>query len=354
MEQITHSKPWITSRDVEAVANVLATSMLAQGALTRELEIRLAAWVDKSDAVAAGSGSAALVLALEGLKIGQGAEVILPTYVCPSVLEAVLAVGATPVLADVGECWVMTLADAKRVATERTAAIIVPHMYGIFADIASFRTLGVPIIEDCAQALGAEGGRKSEADVLVLSFHPTKCLTSGEGGMAISSDSTVLERMRARRDGLDSGYAARYFSPLSDLAAGLAMSQLDRYADALSRRREIAAHYVAVIEESRPSALNMKAVGHSMFFRFPLHIEGGLDACKSAFLDLGIHVRKGVDQLLHRGSGLPDLLFPSAVRHFDRTVSIPIYPALSAGQEQRCAEALARVLGQGERKWSNA
>jgi dTDP-4-amino-4,6-dideoxygalactose transaminase len=81
-----------------------------------------------------------------------------------------------------------------------------------------------------------------------------------------------------------------------------------------------------------------------MFFRFPVHIDGGLESCQAAFLENGIHVRKGVDVLLHRTLGLPDGDFPVSVRHFDSVVSLPIYPALTPAEESRCVETAAALL----------
>src|SRR5882672_10925683 len=174
MVPVTHSRSWITDADKQAVASVLATGMLAQGALTRELERKLASWVRAVDGVAAGSGSAALVLALRAIGVRSGDEVILPTYVCRSVLEAVLAVEGQPILCDVGEDWVVVHDCVTKLVTPRTKAVIVPHMYGVFADVESFRSIGIPVIEDCAQAIDVDGSRSISGDVAVFSFHPTK------------------------------------------------------------------------------------------------------------------------------------------------------------------------------------
>lgn len=344
IDEIPHSRPWITADDVTAVTNVLASAMLAQGDLVQRLERRFAAWLGATDGVAVGSGAAAIVLALRGLCIEDGDEVILPTYVCPSVLEAVLSAGAVPVLCDVGENWVMTHIDAERCVSSKTRAIIVPHMYGIFANISALRSLCIPIIEDCAQAIGAEGKHRLQGDVAVLSFHPTKCLTAGEGGMAVASESGILERMRAYRDGAETGYCARLLSPMSNIAAGLALSQADRYDEMLERRREIARSYFDALEICAPDCLHHEAAENSMFFRFPIRTPGGLESCQKAFEARGVHVRRGVDKLLHREMKLPDSQFPTARALFESTVSIPIYPALSQSQILRCIEAMEHVL----------
>lgn len=81
-----------------------------------------------------------------------------------------------------------------------------------------------------------------------------------------------------------------------------------------------------------------------MFFRFPLHRAGGLDRCQNDFLQRGIHARRGVDQLLHRLVGLGDAAFPRAVAHFNSTVSLPIYPALTDPDFNRCAEAARAIF----------
>lgn len=347
MEPILHSKPWINAEDIAQVTQVLASSMIGQGEGVRRLEQRLAAWLNTADGVAVGSGSAGIVLALHGLGVGVDDEVIVPTYVCRSVLEAVLSIGAKPVLCDVGGDWVVTATEAALVHTSQTSAIIVPHMYGIFADVAAFRSLGIPIIEDSAQAVAAQGLRSAEADVTVLSFHPTKCFTAAEGGMALSSNPEVLARMRSYRDGNAKhhfGYTSRLFSPLSDLAATLALSQLDRYEFCLARRKEIAAKYMAMLEAHCPAAINHSAFARSMFFRFPLQLAGGLEAYQDAFSLVGVQVRKGVDELLHRQMGLPDTQFPNAVKHFETTLSLPIYPALTDDELARCEYAIDHIF----------
>jgi dTDP-4-amino-4,6-dideoxygalactose transaminase len=154
---IPHSKPWITPADVEAVERALGSGMIGNGSRVAELESSLSRWVGCEDGVAVGSGSAAVLLALLGVGIEPGDDVVMPTYVCSSVLEAVITAGARPLLCDVGSEWVVTPADVERVITRETKAIIVPHMYGIFAGVSEFRAFGRPVIEDCAQAVGPAG-----------------------------------------------------------------------------------------------------------------------------------------------------------------------------------------------------
>lgn len=346
MNAIPHSKPWITNADTHAVENVLCDGMLAQGELSARLERALANWVGAHGAVAVGSGSAAIFLALKAFGIGPGDEVILPTYVCVSVLEAVISVGAKPVLTDVGHNWVITRSDVEQHFNVRTRAVIVPHMYGFFADVASFRKFGVPLIEDCAQALDRDRARQIEGDVAIFSFHPTKCLTTGEGGMAASQSRQLIDSMRAFRDGGTHARAGRVFSPLSNMAAALGLSQLSRYDEMIERRRKMAEGYRNALGVVIPKALPDARL-HTMHFRFPLKLEGGADAYHKRFLEQGIHIRRGVDDLLHRFLAMEDGDYPRAVELYNTTVSIPIYPALTENEYRHCVNVATEIFRNG-------
>ena len=344
MTPIQHSKPWITDADLEAVRAALESRMIGQGARAQEFEATLAEWVGAEGSVVVGSGSAALVLALTALGVGAGDEVVIPTYVCASVAEAVVTVGANAVLSDVGPAWVVTPEAAARVVTRRTRAIIVPHMYGIYADVDSFRRFGVPIVEDCAQAVDDKGKRPLTGDIGVFSFHPTKCLTAGEGGAAVAHDPGLVRAMRTVRDGAPAGSRGRLFSPMSDVAAALGLSQLARYHEALERRRTLALQYRAALKPVIPTAFVHESFDNGMLFRLPLKVSGGLDAYQDAFARMSIHVRRGVDQLLHRARGTPDAGFETAVDHFDTTLSLPLYPALTDEEHAACVRAAVEIL----------
>lgn len=344
MIPVAHSKPSLTPADRDAVAAILATGMIGQGAQTIELEHQLSAWLGGTGGVAVGSGTAALTLALQAVGCGPGGEVIFPTYVCRAVLQAVCAVGSTPVPCDVGEDWLVEPAQVGPLVTPRTQAIIVPHLYGLFCDVAAFRGFNVAVVEDCAQALGPPGSHAMGGDVAVLSFHPTKCLTTGEGGMAIARAPELLTRMQKLRDDDTSGGARRLFSPLSDLAAALGLSQLRRYDSFLARRREIASCYAQALGRRGATLAPWWSRRPTMYFRFPLRIPDGLEGVAAGFSARGVTVRRGVDELLHRLAGLSDAAFPRAVRHYHETVSLPIYPALTDEELGRCAEAVRAIL----------
>ena len=151
------------------------------------LEGVMAERLGRRGAVATGSGTQALELALRVLGVGPGAEVIMPSYTCTAVLDAVVSVGATAVLADVSRDTLNLTADTVQVRlSSRTAAVGVPHMWGLPAPIDEICRLGVPVVEDCAQCLGTTwrgrpvGGKGSST----VTCEPDFTLASANSGAA--------------------------------------------------------------------------------------------------------------------------------------------------------------------------
>ena len=343
---IPHSRPWINKADRHAVTSVLASGMLAKGAKVGEFESSVCDYLGANHAVAQSSGTAALVLALRTLEICRGDEVILPTYVCSSVLESVLTVGAAPVLCDVDETGVITAATVAPHITSKTKAIIAVHIFGHPCDLGILNQKEIPVIEDACQALGLTiNGSKAGAhgDIGILSFHATKCLTTGEGGMLVTRNKALGERARQLVDGTTT-LASRSVAPLSDFQAALGLSQLGRYPEFLERRNGLLRQYTEAAQR-----LDI-AIGSprqsSMLFRFTLRSEQPFEAVQAAFYNQGISVRRGVDQLLHRALGLSDSAFPMAVSLYQRSVSVPFYPSLNIRDATTVSNAF-RILNHG-------
>ncbi|GAJ21070.1 unnamed protein product, partial [marine sediment metagenome] len=155
-EIIPHSRPALSDSDIKAVISVLKAGQLSQGPKVREFENKLARFIGKKKAVAVNSGSAALHLALLALDVKKSDEVIIPSFVCSAVLNSVNYTGATAVLADIDPLtFNMSVEATKRAITRKTKAIIVPHMFGCPAEIDKLSELDIPVIEDCAQSIGA-------------------------------------------------------------------------------------------------------------------------------------------------------------------------------------------------------
>ncbi len=339
---ISHSKPHIIDSDIATINNVLQSGMISHGTKVRDFERACAQYLGISDAIAVSSGTTALVLSLKALGIGKGHEVILPTYVCPSVLRAIQSIEAFPVLCDVGKNWSMTVETVARHVSSRTKAIIVVHIFGIRIETQHFMQFGIPIIEDCCQALGACTSGKQTGTIGqfgFFSFHATKCMTTGEGGLVVSFDHSLIKKARQLLD------ESVTLPSITDMQAALGCNQLKRYDDMLNSRKQIAEIYFSELPKEYTEPLNQFRE-NSIFFRFPLYFNGNLcfDKIALEFEKQGVMVRKGVDTLLHRLLGYADAKFPNATDRFNRTLSLPIYPALTNSEIQVILSVCKNIL----------
>lgn len=347
---IPHSKPTLTSVDTDAVSRQLLTGQVARGERVVEFQKAAAEYLGMAGGTATASGSAALLLILTAMGIGEGDEVIIPTYVCRSVLDAVLAVRARPVLCDVGDDWCMTPHDVRSVLTPRTKAVVVVHLFGILADARGIAGLGVPVIEDICQRFGAEPGAAVAGGFgrfSFASFHATKLLATGEGGMALGRTSGDAELLSETACGRREGTAAMgSFAPLGDMSAALGLAQLARYPTFLERRRLLAERYRSRLEglalEPSPDIRQ-----RSIYFRYPVRIKNlEFETLRERCAKQGVQIRRGVDALLHRvyPSAATGRRLSNAERLFGETVSLPIYPLLTDGLQDLVCKTLREVL----------
>jgi perosamine synthetase len=327
------------------VAAVVRRGWVAPGPEVSAFEHELAARLGTEAVAAVSSGSAALELALRALGVAPGDEVIIPTYVCDALHHAVGRTGATPVLADADRATLsLSAEDAQARLTPRTRCIIVPHAFGLAADLRALLALGVPIIEDCAQTLAARlDGRPvgSFGALAVCSFYATKLLTTGEGG-AVAGPAALIERVRDVRDYDErDDLAPRFNAKLSDLAAALGRSQLARFDAFVARRRAVAARYRERLREVAcvlPADLGDRHVYH----RFVVEVDRPPDIVRRSLAARGVAARRPVYRPAHRALGQDG--FPEADRLWHRTLSLPCYPTLSDREIDTVAAALAEAL----------
>jgi dTDP-4-amino-4,6-dideoxygalactose transaminase len=344
---VPHSRPWITAADIRAVAAVLRRAHPAQGEEVRGFEAEVGRLLELPPGVAVSSGTAALHLALLGLGVGPGDEVIVPSYVCVAPLHAIEYTGAAARLVDADPAtYNLDPDDVRQRLTRRTRAVIVPHLFGCPADLKPLLDLEVPLVEDCAQAVGARmGGRPvgSFGAVTVASFYATKLLTSGEGGMVLSRSARLLSRVRDLRDYDERRrHRIRFNYKLTDMQAALGRSQLRRLPAMLRRRAAIAARYRRAWGRL-PVALPEAPAGSThAYHRFVLASRLPATALVSRLGALGIVARRPVFRPLHRVLGLDG--FPGASAIFRHAVSLPLYPALTRREEARVAAAVLEAL----------
>ncbi|MBU4121925.1 MAG: DegT/DnrJ/EryC1/StrS family aminotransferase [Proteobacteria bacterium] len=331
MQMIPHSRPTIDQEEINAAVAVLQSGQLAQGEQVLQFEKALASLIGVGGAVAVSSGTAALHLSLLALEISEGDEVVIPSFVCPALLNAIRYVRAVPVLADINrETFNIDVRDLKRRVTRKTKAVIVPHMFGLPADIRNIIALGIPVIEDCAQALGSryEGAPSGSFGALsVFSFYATKVICTGEGGMIAANDLQLLEKIRDLRDydEKDDG-RLRYNYKLTDLQAALGLAQLRKLPALIGRRRAIARQYDEFLREYHLSMPVYPPDREHIYYRYVIRTKHVAELL-AAGRDAGIAYRRPVFKPLHHYLGMAG--YPQTDAAFLRTVSLPIYPSLS-------------------------
>jgi len=345
---IPHSKPTIDEDDIKATINTLKSGMIASGEMVKELERKLCEYIGGVKAKATCTGRSALVLGLLTLGIGEGDEVILPTYVCHSVMDAVAFVGANPVIVDIGDDYCIDPEEVKRHITSKTKAIIVVHIFGISAKIKELKEIAeensLYLIEDCAQAIGGDiSGRKlgSFGDFSIFSFQATKVIATGEGGMCLVNNFKILENFEKVIK------SKGEFFQMSDIQASLGVNQLNKLDDFIEKRRKIAKKYMELLNGFPLIYVPVEEENKSIFFRFPVRVKKDFcfDSLRKTMESYRIHIRKGVDKMLHQIVEVGNKC-PNADLIFKETISLPIYPSMKLSDLYSVVSKIKQFLGE--------
>jgi len=329
---IPHSRPTIDETDILAVASVLRSGNIAQGSVIEKFEQELAGYIGVKGGVATSSGTAALHLALLALDITGKDTVALPSYVCTAVLNAVHYVGSSPLLIDIHpDTFNMDVEDLKRRLTPQVKAIIIPHTFGLAADLEEIMALGIPVIEDCAQSIGATYRNKltgSFGNMSIFSFYATKMITTGEGGMVVSNSEEFLGKIRDLRD-YDNreNYVTRYNYKMTDFQASLGLSQLKKLNHFIAIRRKIAQRYNIEFKNLCSLPVNHGNDSKHIYYRYTIKLRRDVESFLKLSKEKGINCERPVFKPLHRYMNLSGFTNTDSV--WEKAVSIPIYPALT-------------------------
>lgn len=345
----------------EAIRQVLEAGQFILGPNVAALEKEVATYLGVKRGVGVASGTDALLLAMRALEIGPGDEVIVPSYTFFATAGAVLLAGATPVCVDV-EPQNYTI-DVQQIATRitpKTKAIIPVHLYGHPADMTTVleiaRTHGLRVIEDNAQAFGAEyRGRKtgSIGDVACLSFFPSKNLGGyGDGGMIVTNDDQVADRIRMLRA---HGWRKKYFpemlgynSRLDELQAAILRVKLRHIDDWNKRRRYLAGKYNERFAGTDIRVPSEAADALHAYHLYVIEVDER-ERVQQQLKEQGIPTAVYYPQPLHLAAPLAQYGyrrgdFPISERASERTLSIPFYPEMTEEQLNTVADKVEHVI----------
>lgn len=360
-----------------AIARVVVSGRFILGPEVRALEDEIARYVGTKYAIGCASGSDALLLALMALDIGPGDEVITTPYTFFATASAIVRLGARPVFVDIDP--VTYNIDPRAIAaavTPRTRAVIPVHLFGQCADMHAIREVcapqSIPIIEDAAQAIGAEdGGRRagSMSTIGCFSFYPTKNLGAmGDGGLLVTDDDALAKRLRVlRAHGAEDKYRHRWVginSRLDELQAAILRVKLKRLDDWSEARRRNAARYARLFAEaelleagapSRGSRLAIalpqerEGVRH-VFNQYVVRLFGGRrDAVRTHLEERGVTTEVYYPVPLHlqecfASLGYREGDFPEAERAARESLALPIYAELTEDQQRYVVRAMRHAL----------
>jgi perosamine synthetase len=340
------SKPYIGDAEKNAVLEVLASGMLVQGPRTAMLEEKFAAACGVKHAIATSNGTTALHAALLAHGIGPGDEVITTPFTFIASVNSILFTGARPVFADIdAQTFNISPELVDNAITPRTKAIMPVHLYGLPCDMDALLDIaqrhGLAVIEDAAQAIGAEykGRRAGGFGTGCFSLYATKNVMSGEGGMITTGDDAIAERCRLLRN---HGMARRYYHDMlgynfrmTDLHAALGLAQIERLDELTARRRANASYLSAHIESVRTPQVPA-GYGH-VWHQYTIRVDGGAsrrDAAVRQLNDAGIGTGIFYPVPAHQQAHIKELglgtgPLPVAERMAGEVISLPVHPQVS-------------------------
>jgi perosamine synthetase len=363
------ARPVLGDAEEQAVLEVLRSGILSLGPRLAAFELAFAARVHSSLASAVSSGTAGLHLALRAVGVGPGDEVVTSPFSFVASANAALYEGARPVFADIDPLTLNLDPQAAAAAvTERTRALLPVHIFGYPADMPAFESLaharGLAIVEDACEALGAVhadgtpvGGRGNPA---VFGFYANKQLTTGEGGMIALADPLLKERIDSERNqgrAPDMGWLDHdrlgFNYRLSDIACALGLAQLERLADMLVARTQVADLYRQALMGIEGLELPCPDQGGEVrgWFVFVVQLPPGVDrdgiihelaaeGIQSKPYLPAIHLMSFYRERFGHRPGE----FPVCEDVAARSLALPFFPGMTEGEVARVASALTGTL----------
>jgi dTDP-4-amino-4,6-dideoxygalactose transaminase len=376
--RLVFGAPVIGEAEIASVVECLRSRWIGLGARVEQFEQEFARYKGAPYAAAVSSGTAAIHLALLALGVGAGDEVIAPAMTFCSTIHSIVHTGAQPVLVDCSPgTFNIDPALIEEKITARTKAILVVHMCGRCCDMDPILGIagrrGLRIIEDCAHAIEATDRERPAGlmgDAGCFSFYPTKNIATCDGGMVITRDAKLQERVKilslhgmtadawSRFVGGPSGYEvvdAGFKYNMTDLAAALALPQLAAVEPHWQRRKQIWQAYqqrLAGLPLQLPPATPAKS-RHAYHLFTPLLLleeigaprEKIIAALDAENIGVGIHyVPVHQHPYYRRRFGFADSDFPNATLVGERTISLPLSPAMSSQDVDDVAHALTRIF----------
>jgi perosamine synthetase len=366
IDEIPLARPVMGEAEEAAVIEVLRSGQLSLGPRVPAFEQAFAARLGVAHASAVSSGTSGLHLALRAAGVSDGDEVVTTPFSFVASANAIVFERARPVFADI-DARTLNLdpAAAAAAVTDRTTALLPVHIFGYPADTPAFERMGLPIVEDACEALGAVHADGvavgARGHPTAFGFYANKQLTTGEGGMVTTSDPAVKARIDSERNqgrAPDMGWLDHdrlgFNYRLSDIACAIGLAQLQRLDEMLAGRARAAAQYRAALAgiEGLELPCEDAAGDRRGWFVFVVQLPRGADRDETirALRTRGVQSKPYLPAIhlmtyYREVFGHREGEFPVCEDVAARSVALPFFPELSEGQIERVAVALREVLG---------
>jgi perosamine synthetase len=352
---------------VDSISEVLESGYLVQGERVAAFENLVASYVGRNHAMATNSGTSAIHCALEGLGIGVGDEVIVPDFTFPATPNAVVSCGARPVFADIDMATFNLSPDSAREKIgPATRAVMPVDLFGLPADLTALGEVaaaaGAALVEDSACALGASHRSKkcgSFGAVSMLSFHPRKVITTGEGGMVLTDDDALADRVRMLRNhGMSVAHGRVQFTlpghnmRMNEIEAGLGIPQMRALDVFVEKRRALAGLYAELLGPLDEVTLPAEPEGCLHTYQaYVVLLDDGVDRdgviasmkAKGVETTIGTYAVHAQAFYVNAYGYRPGDM-PNSYRAFRQSLCLPMYPSLAEGDVRKVAQCLKESL----------
>lgn len=371
---IPYGRQWIDEDDIKAVIDTLKSDFLTTGPKIEEFERAVAQYTGAKYAVAVSNGTAALHLACLAAGITTGDEVITSPITFAASSNCVLYCGAKPVFADIDmDSYNINPREIEKLITEKTKAIIPVHFTGQPCDMDEIsqiaRKHNLIVIEDAAHALGAKYDGKSIgciSDMTILSFHPVKHITTGEGGMVLTNSKELYQRLKLfsshgitrdddlllKKDGAwyyeqqDLGYNYR----ITDIQCALGISQIKKLPQFLNRRKEIAQRYFSELNNVKGVQLPpQKSCRDNAWHLFVILVQAErrselFNALREVGIGVNVHYLPVYQHPYYQRNGYALVSCPNAEEYYSRAISLPMYAGLTYEMQTFIIEEIKKII----------
>ncbi|AZG98368.1 UDP-4-amino-4-deoxy-L-arabinose aminotransferase [Proteus mirabilis] len=372
------SRPAIGDEEIKAVESVLRSGWITTGPQNHQLEQDFCEKFGSKHAIAVCSATAGMHVVLMAMGIGPGDEVITPSQTWVSTINIITLLGAEPVMVDVDRDTLMVSAESvKKAITPRTKAIIPVHYAGAPCDLDALRAVadeaGIPLIEDAAHAIGTRYKDEwiGEKGTSIFSFHAIKNVTCAEGGLVVTDDDELANRVRCLKfhglgvDAFDRQIQGRkpqaevvepgYKYNLSDIHAAIAVVQLSRLEEMNAKRAELVALYREKLQDSPLEMLSVPEYPH-LHANHLFMVRVDKNACgidrdtfmeklKQKEIGTGLHFRAAHTQKYYR-ERYPSLSLPQSEWNSATLCSLPLFPDMSNKDVIRVVDAINEILSE--------